>query len=67
MQRYDIISRNASNFPILTSVNVCVKKINDFFLGRVGDYTLWFHPNLSNGNSPLFDNAKIQNNLGEIK
>lgn len=26
----------------------------------VGDYTFWFHPNPSNGDSPLFDTAKIR-------
>ena len=38
-----------------------------FFLGWVGDYTFWSYPNLPNGNSPLFDNAKIRIYFGKCK
>ena len=29
----------------------------------VGDHTLWLYPNPPNGDSPLFDTAKVQNKI----
>ena len=33
----------------------------------VGDYTLWLYPNPPNGDSPLFDIAKVQNKIEKSK
>ena len=67
LQRYKIIWENASEIRFLTSINTFVKIINTFFLVWVGDYTLSFYRNLPNGDSPLFDIAKVRNKIEKSK
>ena len=67
LQRYKRFSGNPSEIRFLTPINICVNLINTFFLGWVGDYTFSSHRNPSNGDSPLFDTAKIRIYFGKCK